>query len=59
MVTGGGGEELADGFGGVGGFLGRGVLGGGGGGGRGMFKGIVLSFNRSSVRLILNVVGLS
>ena len=33
MVTGGGGEELADGFGGVGGFLGRGVLGGGGGGG--------------------------
>ena len=31
----GGGKELANGFGGVGGFLGRGVLGGGGGGGGG------------------------
>ena len=29
------------------------------GGGRGMFRGNVLSFSRSSVRLILNVVGLS
>ena len=55
MVTGGG-EELVDGFGGVGGlFRERGY----GWGGRGMFKGIVLSYNRSSVRLILNVVGLS
>ena len=31
---------------------------GGGGGGRGMFKGNVLSFSRSSDSLMLNVVGL-
>ena len=38
----------------------RGVLGGGGGGGggRGMFRGNVLSFSRSSDSLMLNVVGL-
>ena len=39
----------------------RGVLGGGGGEGggeRGMFKGNVLSFSRSSDSLMLNVVGL-
>ena len=35
----------------------RGVL-GGGGGGRGMFRGNVLSFSRSSDSLMLNVVGL-
>ena len=61
MVTGWGGVCSADGGAVLGLFRGEGVGWGGwgGGGGRGMFKCNGLSFHRSSVRLILNVMGLS